>query len=289
MNQAPSTTSDAPSAASALTPLETLYDAGEGRRLPLPPDLASLYGPLRLREKCVIGNFVTTLDGVVSLGIPGQSGGGEISGFNQHDRMLMGLLRAVADAVVVGAGTLRSVPDHLWTAQYIYPPLAPSYEALRSALGKTEPPLNLIVTASGEIDFGMRVFGGEVPVLIVTTGQGAARVEQLARPRSVDVAPVQGAGPIGAKTILEAIGQVRRSETILVEGGPQLMGDFFSDGFLDELFLTLAPQVAGRDGPMKRPGLVEGKSFAPERPLWGRLAGVKQAESHLFLRYAFSE
>ena len=48
----------------------------------------------------VIGNFVTSLDGVVSLGIPGKAGGGEISGFNPHDRMVMGLLRAAADAVV---------------------------------------------------------------------------------------------------------------------------------------------------------------------------------------------
>ena len=62
----------------------------------------------------------------MSLNVPGQSGGGPISGFNQQDRMVMGLLRAVADAVIVGAGTLRSAPQHLWTAEYIYPPLAES-------------------------------------------------------------------------------------------------------------------------------------------------------------------
>src|SRR4051794_871996 len=101
---------NSPATPTTLTPLESLYDTSEGDELPLPPDLASLYGSFRLRRGSIIGNFVTTLDGVVSLGVPGQSGGGEISGFNQHDRMLMGLLRAVADAVVVGAGTLRSVP-----------------------------------------------------------------------------------------------------------------------------------------------------------------------------------
>ena len=74
---------------------------------------------------------------------------------------------------------------------------------------------------------------------------------------------------------------------ILVEGGPQLIGDFFAERCLDELFLTLAPQVAGRDDTSERPGLVAGKRFAPEHPIWGTLVGVKRGGSHLFLRYAF--
>jgi hypothetical protein len=63
----------------------------------------------------VIGNFVSTIDGVVSFEIPGESGCGDISGFNEADRFIMGLLRASVDAVIVGAGTLREVaPGHLW-------------------------------------------------------------------------------------------------------------------------------------------------------------------------------
>jgi riboflavin biosynthesis pyrimidine reductase len=65
------------------------------------------------------------------------------------------------------------------------------------------------------------------------------------------------------------------------------LGDFFAEGCLDELFLTLAPQVAGRDGSVERPGLVAGRRFAPEQPLWGTLVGVRRGGSHLFLRYAF--
>jgi hypothetical protein len=65
------------------------------------------------------------------------------------------------------------------------------------------------------------------------------------------------------------------------------MGDFFAEQLLDELFLTLAPQIAGRDDAGERPGLVAGTVFAPERPLWGTLVGAKRAASHLFLRYAF--
>ncbi len=56
---------------------------------------------------------------------------------------------------------------------------------------------------------------------------------------------------------------------------------------LDKQFLTLAPQVAGRDDQIERSGLVAGTGFAPERPVWGTLAGVKRGGSHLFLRYAF--
>src|SRR5262245_56990950 len=112
---------------SALDPLQTVYEVQQGGALPLPSALASLYGQLHFPphpgRHHVIGNFVTTLDGVVALNDSPQSGGGEIGGFNQHDRMVMGLLRAVADAIVVGAGTLRSAQYHLWTAQHIYPAL----------------------------------------------------------------------------------------------------------------------------------------------------------------------
>jgi hypothetical protein len=55
---------------------------------------------------------------------------------------------------------------------------------------------------------------------------------------------------------------------------------------LHELFLTLAPQIAGRDNTSERPGIVKGQLFAPLDPRWSRLVSVKRAESHLFLRYA---
>lgn len=279
-----------------LTPLETLYAREHGREsrdLPLPPDLLAFYGRLQFPSHpgraYVIGNFVTTLDGVVSLGIPGHAGGGEISGFNQHDHLVMGLLRAVADAVIVGAGTLRSVPHHRWTAQYIYPAQAFAYQQLRTTLGKAEPPLNVIVTAHGEIDLDLPVFqSGEVPVLIVTTTQGLRRIREQPLPPSVQVSASQDAGALTARSILEVVSRVRQSDMILVEGGPQLMGNFFAERLLDELFLTLAPQIVGRDETSERPGLVMGKHFAPEHPLWGTLVGVKRGGSHLFLRYAFT-
>jgi riboflavin biosynthesis pyrimidine reductase len=277
----------------ALTPLEALFDMERGRDLPLPPDLLALFGrlqfPLHPGSPYIIGNFVTTLDGVVALNEPGHAGGGEISGWSRHDQMVMGLLRAMADAVIVGAGTLRSVPQHRWTAQYIYPPLADVYQQLRSSLGKPAPPLNVIVTAHGEVSLDLPVFqSGEVPVLLVTTAQGAERIRTQRLPPSMQLSSVKSAGSLSARAILEAVSRVRECEVILVEGGPQLMGDFFAGQSLDELFLTLAPQIAGRDGTVERPGLVMGKRFAPEHPLWGTLVSVKRGDSHLFLRYAFT-
>ncbi|MFA6148214.1 MAG: dihydrofolate reductase family protein [bacterium] len=274
-------------------PLESLLDAVRGIDVPLPPELATLYGPLRFPARegrpYVIGNFVTTMDGVASLSIPGLEGGGPISGSNPHDRMVMGLLRSVADAVIVGAGTLRSVPNHLWTADHIFPALSEPYRRLRITLGKEASPLNVIVTARGELDLGLPVFrSGAVKVLVVTNPEGARRIRGREIPPSVVIEEAGEGGAIGARAILSAVGRIIPGEILLVEGGPRLMGDFFAEKCLDEFFLTLSPQVAGRDGSVDRPGFVAGKRFAPEHPLWGTLVGVKRAGSHLFLRYSFA-
>src|SRR3972149_11751614 len=95
-----------------LAPLESFYDMGRGKVFPPPPELTALYGSLRFPahegRPYVIGNFVTTLDGVASLSAPGMAGGGPISGSNPHDRMGLGLLRAGGGAGVVAARAPRA-------------------------------------------------------------------------------------------------------------------------------------------------------------------------------------
>ena len=97
--------------------LRNLYVEGEGlaAAVEMPEALADLYGGgLALSEDAVYANFVSSLDGVVSLG--GRRGSGStISGRDGADRFVMGLLRALADAVLVGAGTLRTEGSHLLT------------------------------------------------------------------------------------------------------------------------------------------------------------------------------
>jgi len=189
-----------------------------------------------------------------------------------------------------GAGTLRAVPRHIWTPRHVSPAHAADYERLRASLGKEGQPLTVIVTASGSVDLGLPVFqSGHAQALIITTSAGMERLGGRAMPPSVEVRAVGKTGRLSAQDVLEAISRFREPEVALVEGGPQLIGDFFAENLLDELFLTLSPQVAGRERGTYRPGLVEGKVFAPDRPLWGELAGVKRAADHLFLRYAFGD
>ena len=273
-----------------LPPLQTLFDATSGEEVPLPPELSSVYGALRLPSHAhrahIISNFVTTLDGVTSWNEPGQSGGGEISGFNAHDRLVMGLLRAVSDAVVVGAGTLRSVPRHVWTAEHVYPDLAEVFRGLRARLGKSPAPVNVVVTSLGRINPSWPVFTSEAPVLVVSAPAGEARLREQ---RAGDSLPVvigrSGTDlTVTAGDILDAIG-AGPGGMVLVEGGAHLLSDFLAERRLDELFLTLSPQIAGREAGLFRPSLAEGKRFAPADPLWSKLVSVKRNEDHLFLRY----
>ena len=107
-------------------------------------------------------------------------------------------------------------------------------------------------------------------------------------PKSVQIIAGSDAGSLTARRILNVIVSISPScETILIEGGPHLVGDFFAERRLDELFLTLSPQVAGRESSIERLGIVAEKIFAPEHPLWGRLVSVRRGGSHLFLRYGF--
>jgi riboflavin biosynthesis pyrimidine reductase len=70
---------------------------------------------------------------------------------------------------------------------------------------------------------------------------------------------------------------------VLSEGGPALFGKLLARRMVDEVFLTLAPQLVGRHADSARLGLVEDVVLAPAP--WGRLQGVMRSNDHLFLRY----
>jgi len=276
-----------------LAPLKTVWTLNQGKAVSLPAGLTRLYGRFRLPEAGpgphVFSNFVTTLDGVVSLHVRGHANGQDISGCNEQDRLVMGLLRAVADVVVVGAGTLAADRQHVWTPEMICPALASDFERLRLELGKSGPPLNVVVSGSGSLDLRLPVFtSGAVQVMVITSSAGAKRLAKQRVPQGVDIRAVRSRGPLIAPgTILNEICRVHGVKQILLESGPRLSADFYQQRLVSEQFLTLAPQVAGRKDGDGRLGMAMGQQFAPRNPLWGQLVDVRQAGSHLFLRYSF--
>ena len=129
---------------------------------------------------------------------------------------------------------------------------------------------------------------GKVPALIITSAAGAKRLREQGTPGSVGIRAVRRrAGAIAASAILDEVCRVSPGRLIFVEAGPRLLGDFYAEGLLDEQFLTLAPQIAGRDAGDGRLSLVMGKAFAPRDPLWGKLIDLRRGGNHLFLRYSF--
>jgi riboflavin biosynthesis pyrimidine reductase len=271
-----------------MEPLVRFFDEASGETLPLPPELLALYGPLRMASRSdrptVFANFVASLDGIVAVDPP-RGNGAAISGGNAQDRAIMGLLRAVADAVIIGAGNLRAEGDHVWTAERICPELDGPYARLRSALGKAAAPLQVVVSGSGDLDLSRAVFSGAAPSLVVTTAAGAARL----RPRrpAVQLAVVEPRGWISLAAVLEAA-HLGPGALVLVESGPTSTTRFLAEGALDELFLTRAPIFVGRAREPATLALVEGQVFRPGA-LSGRLVSARRAGDFLFLRYQLGD
>jgi riboflavin biosynthesis pyrimidine reductase len=272
--------------------LTTLFDETTARALPLPPGLVARYGgaigfPDDSGRPYVFANFVSTVDGIVSFALPGRTQARFISKGNESDRFVLAFLRACADAVVVGAGTLREEGGEAaaWTPESVYPDAAPDFLALREALGRRAHPSMVFASGSGSIDLGaLPVRPGET-VLVLTGEAGASRIGSV--PGGVLVRTIAKERPTAAE-ILAAVVRETGARLVLTEGGPTLFGEFLRGGLVDELFLTIAPQLAGRSNQEPRLGLVEGAAFAPERAPAGRLVSVKRSGDYLFLRFAIA-
>jgi len=278
--------------------VRTLIDRDQDHLEPaLPLGLKELYdGDLHFRTQpaerpFVIANFVSTLDGVVSYQIKGQAGGSTISGSDTADRFIMGLLRASADAVIVGARTVHNVsPEGLWIPEYTYPDAKDLYTEYRvNVLHKPEYRLLVIVSGGGRLELERAIFQTPgVRTAVVTTSAGR---DALARAGATKLPSVQihaldatcgTVAPLAILRLLYAQLGVRR---LLHEGGPTLFGQFLAAEAVDELFLTLSPQIAGRRADAIRPALVQGIEFIPDCAPWFQLLSVKQRVDHLYLRY----
>ena len=243
--------------------------------------MAELYdGGLAIDEGSVYANFVSSIDGIVALEGGTAPSGGIISGRNEADRFLMGLLRAFADAVLVGAGTVRAEGGRaLWTPEYIFPAAADGYRALRQSLKRDATPRLVIVTARGELDPADRAL--QAGALVLTTGRSAERLRNVLPPAS-EVRVVSDADRIGVEDIFGAL-QAEGHRTILTEGGPELFGQLVANDRVDELFLTVSPVLVGQKG-ARSFGLIHRVDFG-RTPRRNQLLSVRRNESHLFLRY----
>jgi len=270
----------------------SLYEKEESKEGLLTSELEQLYGGNLAFPECqgrpyVIGNFVETIDGVVSFGVPGRSGGGPISGFSDDDRFVMGLLRSVSDAVLIGSGTLHGDTGHVRIPELIYPDAKNLYAALRRKLGKSPLPLNIVLTASGGVDLNEPTFQtAGLQAVIITTEEGALRLASNQADMShIAIRSTRERGATTPGAVLKILENEFRIRLLLHEGGPTIFGQFLAARMIDELFLTLAPQIGGRQSKDQRPSIAGESVFFPETAPWFSLVSAKRGSDHLLLRY----
>jgi riboflavin biosynthesis pyrimidine reductase len=265
-----------------FSPLEVLVEADVPRNGDLPQPLQAWYGgPLAFAVPRVVANFVTTIDGIVA--IPGLTQSNKlISGGSEADRFVMGLLRAFADVVLVGSGTLHGSPRTMWTAEHAYPPGGSAFADLRKQRRLPSEPQLAVMTASGAVDGdhpGLR--GGAV---VLTTERGAKALDRRL-PESCEVVVLPGTTTVEPKAAVAALTE-RGHRLILSEAGPRVFGSLLTACLVDELFLTISPLFAGRTADRPPLGLVENAAFLTAAQQPARLTSLRRHGDHLLLRYS---
>ena len=267
--------------AAAIDPLERVFEVDSLPGGSLPTELARLYGgDLGLADRCLYANFVATLDGIASIPTLRNSNT-FIAGDNDADRFVMGLLRAYADAVLIGSGVLRASPRGTWRADAIFPPAADEYKALRDALGLPAAPEIAVLTGSGSIDPEHPLLASGA--LVLTSTAGAERLT-AAVPDTTTVLTLGEEKTIDLRLVIDALHD-RGHRRVLSEAGPHTFGGLLEAGVVDELFLTSSPLLVGDAGSGSRYSLVEGADLVPAAT-HARLLSVRRHGSHLFTRYA---
>jgi riboflavin biosynthesis pyrimidine reductase len=218
-------------------------------------------------------NMVASLDGAATVG--GRSGG--LSG--GADQQVFAMLRALADVILVGAGTARVEG---------YRPVRPRHEGVRWAwlrAGRTPSPPIAVVTRRLDLDLESPLVAGSPDhartIVITTEAAPAVRRVQVAATADVIVAGRESVDIVAAVTALAGRGHRR----ILTEGGPYLLTQIIEAGLLDDLCLTLSPVLAGPGadrivadlGPLREPGGMDARRLS--------LAHVLADDGHLLCRY----
>ncbi len=191
------------------------------------------------------------------------------------DKQTMDRLRAEADAILVGAGTLRADDPPLQVRD-------PEMKAHRRSLLKPEGLVNVLVTASADVDPASRFFaGGKASGRIVATVEDAPG-DRLARLASAAEVWTVGRGAVDLRALLARL-KARGIGNLLVEGGGELNWGFVRDDLVDELYVTIAPALlGGRAAPTLCEG--DGLAMADRRRL--ALVSADVVDGEIFCRYA---
>ena len=219
-----------------------------------------------LRPYTII-NAVGTLDGRGAVDGKSTPIGSEV------DHRLMRNIRACVDAVLVGAGTLRSENLTLTVGDAL--------AKRRKSFGLKEEPLSVILTGSGHIPADRRIFrAGKESVLVFagaeTNPENVAELSELA---TVRVLASNNGFPDPVK-VLETLTIEFGVRRLLVEGGPSVNRSFIEGRLVDEVFLTLAPKIAGGDAR----SLIEGAPL-PSEKVSPSLTSIHLSDSEIYLRY----
>jgi riboflavin biosynthesis pyrimidine reductase len=231
------------------------------------PDVAALVAaesrPRPQGRPWVLLNMVASADGAIAL--EGRSGGLSSAG----DKDLFFALRAIADVILVGAGTVRA-------EDYGPPKVRAEWKAGRTARGQSPAPRLVVLSGSLLLDPGARLFtepsDAERPIILTHAASDPAKRERLA-----EVADIV----ISGETMVDLGIALRTLDAAVIccEGGPRLNGELIAAGLVDELRLSIAPLIAG--GPTG--GLLASMPLAEPQDL--ALASVLEDDDFLFLRY----
>lgn len=269
-----------------IAPFTLLFEEEPNPGPGLPEAMRAVYNgdwrlsPLPAHRPLVWTNFVVSHDGRIAFNQPGWNGGNAISRGSRHDHWLMELVRARADAILVGSATLRAARRHRWAPGEVF--AWPEFAALREAEGRPALPALVILSASGELPATVAL---ELPrtLFLLTTAEGAERARQR-YPHLICLTGTDGQLDLSA-----AMAQLRHHygiRTLLSEGGGRTYGTLLTNHLIDEVFLTINPIIVGNPSPplAPRPGLVEGVGFAPQSPPYLRLISLRRVDDMLFQR-----
>jgi riboflavin biosynthesis pyrimidine reductase len=220
----------------------------------------------------VLLNMVSTVDGRATIG--GRSG--PIS--DRADRELFHGLRTAADAILVGAGTVR-------TERYGRIIRDEERRRLRAERGLSDEPLACIVSGRLALDIDIPLLGDPQARVVIVTPSPASLPATAAH---VEYVRAEREGHLDLAAALSELRSRFGVQLLLCEGGPHLSLALVAAGLLDELFISLSPRLAGGEaasGEALR--ILAGPEL--ERPLELGLLGALEYDSQLFLRYGLSD